>query len=642
MERSTDDLTFDSLLSAYAWCTLRRYFRHFIDRDVGFLACVTLSDPRLSGYFEVAAHRLFGNRAPVGVRFLDEDSIVHHVRTTDKRLPTVFADLGYRRSMFLFSEDGEPPESLLATADICVTVGEPDTAAIRATLYRYRGVRIRDTDAEFLKGVSVLDTAIALRKGVHLERGFRVLRNAGAKVRMHASLATESLAGSNADLLLALHGYGDAVGWGLQLISDMDDYRSGKIGWNSVERGLLLYGAPGTGKTRFAETLAKASGLRLFGASYAEWQRKGHQGDMLRAMRKTFDDAAKDAPSLIVIHEIDNFVSRDIGSDDETYVRAVVNGLLECLDGIRGREGVVVVATSNRPKVIDPAILRSGRIDTHIHVPLPDGEARCAIIERYLGIALPAPSRPEVMRRTVGCSGADLEVRARRAHRLARTLGVPTAMEHLLGELPVLFVLPDHMLWCAAVHECGHVIVGLAAGANVEKASLDDSVQENATTHRSGAVEFGNPGPHRITRETLEVSLMVLLAGMAAERIVLGSHDTGSSSTPESDLVIATDLATRLQIVHGIGDSLISEMKESNVPLDQFRRTNPSIHCRVDAVLRSAMDRASEIIRRNQQALEALAKELLRTRTMSGIEIKDFLIRNSYVIADSGPTASLP
>lgn len=122
---------------------------------------------------------------------------------------------------------------------------------------------------------------------------------------------------------------------GHDLALDLADWKAGKISWSDVDKGILVSGAPGTGKTTFAAALARTCGVKFIATSMAQWQAKGHLGDYLKAMRKSFEEAQKSVPCILFIDEFDSAGNRNSkSSDQDDYVRRAVNGLLECLDGI--------------------------------------------------------------------------------------------------------------------------------------------------------------------------------------------------------------------------------------------------------------------------------------------------------------------
>lgn len=156
-------------------------------------------------------------------------------------------------------------------------------------------------------------------------------------------------------------------------------------------------------------------------ASAAQWQAKGHLGDLLKAMRKLFADAAKSRPSIVFLNEFDSFGSRSVAeeSSNSDYKRQVINGLLECLTPSEGREGIIVVGATNNPDAVDPALLRPGRLERVIAIPLSDLEARIAIMGRHHGVC-EGIDLSVAMSQTRGWTGADLMKLARDAKRISR------------------------------------------------------------------------------------------------------------------------------------------------------------------------------------------------------------------------------
>lgn len=182
-----------------------------------------------------------------------------------------------------------------------------------------------------------------------------------------------------------LHGYGAAQTWALDLAQDLDQWRQGHVEWSDLSTKLLLSGPPGTGKTSFAKALCNTLQLPLIATSVSTWLEPSHLGDVLRRMRVAFDEAQGLAPAILFIDEIDGIGQRGQKNEYDDYWNAVVNKALELLDGAIRSEGVIVVGATNHPAVIDPALRRSGRLETHIEIPLPDVDALVGIIAHHLG-----------------------------------------------------------------------------------------------------------------------------------------------------------------------------------------------------------------------------------------------------------------
>ena len=188
-----------------------------------------------------------------------------------------------------------------------------------------------------------------------------------------------------------LAGYGQGRDWALQLLEELPAWRAGTLSWNEMCTKILLSGPPGTGKTLFAQALCNTLQLPLLATSVARWLEPSYLGDVLKRMRRAFTEAEARSPAILFIDEFDGIGRRvDFSRDHGDYWNTVVNCGLELLDGAKRTSGVIVVCATNNPSVIDPALLRSGRIERHIEIPLPDTEARIEILRHHLGNDLDA------------------------------------------------------------------------------------------------------------------------------------------------------------------------------------------------------------------------------------------------------------
>jgi hypothetical protein len=183
-----------------------------------------------------------------------------------------------------------------------------------------------------------------------------------------------------------LSGYGKAKTWALDLKADLADYMAGSLVWSEMSCKLLLYGPPGTGKTTFARALCNSLQVPLVVTSVSTWLQGGHLNDVIDKMAKTFAEARAIAPCILFIDEIDGIGKRQPAEREYAdYWNTIVNKALELLDGAVKSEGLIIVGATNRPDQIDDAIKRSGRLETHIEIPMPDVATLAAIFMHHLG-----------------------------------------------------------------------------------------------------------------------------------------------------------------------------------------------------------------------------------------------------------------
>ncbi|MCD2177364.1 AAA family ATPase [Rhizobium sp. C1] len=182
-----------------------------------------------------------------------------------------------------------------------------------------------------------------------------------------------------------LAGYGPARDWALELKDDLALWRDGTLAWSDMSTKLLLSGPPGTGKTTFARALCNSLQVPLLATSLSHMLEPGYLGEVLKAMSDAFEVARANAPSILFLDEIDNIGKRGSGQKDGDYWNSLVNRALELLDGVGKTEGVVIIGATNLPDRIDPALVRSGRLERHIRIPTPDTDALAGILAHHLG-----------------------------------------------------------------------------------------------------------------------------------------------------------------------------------------------------------------------------------------------------------------
>jgi DNA polymerase III delta prime subunit len=510
------------------------------------------------------------------------------------------------------SDLGLLPHELVSLAEHQVVVPPLDGDAIGAVIEAVTGRRPTiQIDQKLASRVTLEALSIAVRADLGPERSL---------ARLRRLLDTQ---GQNAEgpLLSEMHGLGPAKQWGLDLAADLRAYVAGKLPWSACAKGLLLSGPPGTGKTSYARALSREAGVHFIATSYAAWQshKDGHLGSVTAAIRKTFSEANANRPCIIFCDEIDTLPARGKSARHDDWWSAIVNTLLEQLDGFEGREGVVVVAACNDPSRLDPALVRAGRLDHHIQIPLPDVPALVGIFRTHLGADLAGADLRTAALAARGHTGADVERWVRVARRTARSAGQPLALQDLLeavrGGEPEW---PADVRRRIACHEAGHAIVQLALGI-AEPTAL-------SIGGAGGLAESDLNEMRAETREHLERFLVVLLGGRAAEQLSFAEVTAGAGGqTDGSDLARATRLATRLETDFGFGSfGLVCLAGDvGNRDLLMFDKLRAAVGSTIDRAYAMALD----VLGRNRGALDSLAAALFSAGYLDRAEIDAVLTK---------------
>jgi cell division protease FtsH len=420
-----------------------------------------------------------------------------------------------------------------------------------------------------------------------------------------------------------------------------DPQRFSKLG-GQIPKGALLVGSPGTGKTLLARAIAGEAGVPFFTISGSDFVEM-FVGVGASRVRDMFEQAKKNAPCIVFIDEIDA-VGRHRGhglgnSNDER--EQTLNQLLVEMDGFEANEGIIIIAATNRPDVLDPALLRPGRFDRQVVVPVPDVDGREKILAVHMKKVPLAPDvNPRVIARgTPGFSGADLAnlvneaalLAARRNKRLVAMQEFEDAKDKvMMGAERRSMVMTDDEKRMTAYHEAGHAIVSVneAASDPIHKATIIPRGRALGMVMR--LPERDNYSYHR---DKMHANLAVSMGGRVAEEIIFG-HDKVSSGA-SSDIQYATDLARNMVTKWGMSDKLGPLQYESSyegyLGMGQTQRlmageeTNKLIDAEIRALVEGAHARATEVLTTQRDKLELLAEALLEYETLTGDDINELM-----------------
>jgi cell division protease FtsH len=452
----------------------------------------------------------------------------------------------------------------------------------------------------------------------------------------HSASTAAANSPRKAPSLERLAGMDEAVAFGMDVARDIKAFKQGEIGWDAVDKGALLSGPPGCGKTLFASAMATTCGVPLVTASYSEWLATGtgHQGDLLLAMRHTFRSARDQAPCILFLDEIDSFPDRGkITHRQSGWEIQVVNALLGEIDGVEGLHGVVMLAACNHPSRLDPALVRSGRLDRHLRVTLPDRAALARILRDHLGTDLASEDLSGAALLASGSSGADCERLVRGARRRARSAGRDMVMAELLAEISGTEDHSPEDQWISAVHEAGHAV----ATCVLSHGSLG-AVSLRGAGASGGMTSAKFEGSVFIRSGDLRHRLVIALAGRAAEEAMFGMPSSGAGGPPGSDLAKATHLVVISLTAWGLDKSggLVWQGLPDINAVPELLAMQPELANRVRIVLDDAYAAASQLVGSRITAVTALAHALVARRFLDGPDA-EAIVRRHPGDGEGGP-----
>ena len=406
-----------------------------------------------------------------------------------------------------------------------------------------------------------------------------------------------------------------------------------------LPKGALLVGPPGTGKTLLAKAVAGEAHVPFFSISGSEFVEM-FVGMGAAKVRDLFKQASEKAPCIVFIDEIDTIgKKRDgagMGGNDER--EQTLNQLLTEMDGFDGTKGVVILAATNRPESLDPALLRPGRFDRRIPVQLPDLQGRIAILKVHAKDVHMSGNIDfnSIARATSGASGADLaniiNEAALRAVRLSRIVVTQKDFEEsvdviLAGYKRKGMVITEKEREIIAFHEVGHAIAASVgeAGSPVHKITI--------VPRTSGALGFtmqtDDKEHYLMSKEEVFAKIVTLTAGRAAEKLIFDSITTGAANDIEKATAIARSMVTRYGMSEKFGmvalENNANRYLSENGAYNCSPETQTAVDCEVTSIVNAAQNKAFKILGEYEEKLREIAHRLMDKETMGGEEFEKML-----------------
>ena len=408
----------------------------------------------------------------------------------------------------------------------------------------------------------------------------------------------------------------------------------------SMPKGILLVGPPGTGKTMLAKAVAGEANVPFFSISGSEFVEM-FVGMGASKVRDLFKQAKEKAPCIVFIDEIDAIGKKrdgQFGGNDER--EQTLNQLLTEMDGFEGNTGVIILAATNRPESLDPALTRPGRFDRRVPVELPDLKGREEILKvhaRKIKVADDVDFN-KVARMASGASGAELanivNEAALRAVRDGRSFATQADLEEsievvIAGYQKKNAILTDQEKWIVAYHETGHALVAALQTHSAPVQKITIIPRTSGALGYTMQVEEGNHYP--MSQEELENKIATLTGGRAAEELIFHSASTGASN----DIEQATKLARAMITRYGMSDDF--DMVALETVNNQYLGGDTSLACSAETaaevdrqvveVVKRQHAKATKLLEDNQEKLHELSKYLYEKETITGDEFMKILNR---------------
>ena len=437
-----------------------------------------------------------------------------------------------------------------------------------------------------------------------------------------------------------------------EIVSYLKDPSKYKEIGASMPKGVLLVGPPGTGKTMLAKAVAGEADVPFFSMSGSEFVEM-FVGMGASKVRDLFKQAKEKAPCIVFIDEIDAIGQKrsagsGYGGNDER--EQTLNQLLTEMDGFEGNTGVIILAATNRPESLDPALTRPGRFDRRVPVELPDLKGREDILKVHAKKIKIADNIDfnKIARMAAGASGAELanivNEAALRAVRQGRKFATQEDMEEsievvIAGYQKKNAILSDKEKLVVSYHEVGHALVAAMQDHTAPVQKINIIPRTSGALGYTMQVDKGNH--YLVSKEELLADIATLTGGRAAEEVEFNSISTGASNDIEKATKVAREMITRYGMSEDFGMVALETVQNQYLGGDASLACSPETQTKIDrqvvALVEQQHQKALKILRENKSKLDEIAKFLYEKETITGDEFMEILNRKPEIAADAQP-----
>jgi AAA+ superfamily predicted ATPase len=513
------------------------------------------------------------------------------------------------------------PSVLIAAADLTIRLDTPRGVTIGRAIRMFTGqLTPTNIDDKIAFGLDFDDLVAAFRANSSPAEILQRLRQASPTAR---SVGTIERLPKLDDAIE----YGAARTWGMALARDLAEYRAGRLDWQDVDRGAVLFSEPGLGKSMFARILAQACDVPLVAFSIADLfaSSPGYLDSVVKASRAMFERAAALRPCILFLDEIDALPNRATMSPRgaDWWTPVITDFLLSLDNAVAGkRAGIVVIGATNNIQGVDAALLRPGRLERAIEVKRPDQAGALNILRHHLNGELSDAELNDIAALLNGSSGAEIMMIVRGARRIARSAARKLICDDLFQSIAPAEEIEPNALNRICVHEAAHAVASIVLSSGVLKYC---AVGRSAGA--LGRTLYETKADDLATRDSVERRAIVSLSGRAAEILLIGDAGLGAGGDDESDLAQVTQFIATLHGSSGLGDTLtyITSFENALAAV----RDDCGLRLKVEKHLRILQRRAEEIVQRHRDAIVSVTNQLKARRQLSGDEIRRIVATTS-------------